>query len=133
MECEGRRTVLKLLLDTHSILWWVRDDRRLGREARRAIASADVVWVSAASGWEMATKIAKGRLRVIEPLRVTIAADRFTELPLTLRHAEEMERLPMHHGDPHDRILVAQARVEGATIVSHDRDLEPYGVPMIWT
>ena len=55
-----------------SILWWVRDDRRLGREARRAIASADFVWVSAASGWEMATKIAKGRLRVVEPLRVTI-------------------------------------------------------------
>ena len=60
---------MKLLLDTHAILWWVRDDRRLGREARRAIANADVVWVSAASGWEMAIKIAKGRLRVVEPLR----------------------------------------------------------------
>ncbi len=55
-----------------SVLWWVRDDRRLGREARRAIATADVVWVSAASGWEMAIKIAKGRLRVVEPLRVTV-------------------------------------------------------------
>jgi PIN domain nuclease of toxin-antitoxin system len=124
---------LKLLLDTHVVVWWVQDDRRLGREARRAIAVADVVWVSAASGWELAIKIAKGRLRVIEPLRVTIAADHFTELPMTLRHAEELERLPMHHADPHDRILVAQARVEGATLVSHDRELEPYGVPMIWT
>jgi PIN domain nuclease of toxin-antitoxin system len=52
---------------------------------------------------------------------------------LTLRHTEELERLPMHHGDPHDRLLVAQARVEGATIVTHDRAFEPYGVPVIWT
>jgi PIN domain nuclease of toxin-antitoxin system len=124
---------LKLLLDTHVVLWWVDDDRRLGREARRAIASADFVWVSAASGWEVATKTAKRLLRVSEPLHLTVAADDFTELPFTLRHAEELQRLPFHHRDPFDRILVAQARVEGATIVSHDRELEPYGVPMIWT
>ena len=133
MECEGRRTVLKLLLDTHVVLWWVGDDRRLGREARRAIATADFVWVSAASGWEVATKVSKRHLRVAEPLQVTVAADSFTELPFTLRHAKELQRLPFHHRDPFDRILVAQARVEGATIVTHDRDLEPYGVPMIWT
>ena len=123
---------MKLLLDTHVVLWWVDDDRRLGREARRAIATADYVWVSAASGWEVATKIAKRQLRVSEPLRLTVSADSFTELPFTLKHAEELERLPFHHRDPFDRILVAQARVEGATIVTHDRDLEPYGVPMIW-
>ncbi len=81
----------------------------------------------------MAAKIAKGRLRLPEPFRLTIAADDFTELPFTLEHAEELERLPMHHRDPFDRILVAQARAEGATIVSHDRDLEPYGVSVIWT
>jgi PIN domain nuclease of toxin-antitoxin system len=124
---------LKLLLDSHALVWWVRDDRRLGREARRAIADADLVWVSTISGWELAIKVAKGRLRIPEPLRVTIVADRFTELPLTLRHTEELERLPMHHGDPHDRLLIAQARVEGATIVTHDRALEAYGVPIIWT
>jgi PIN domain nuclease of toxin-antitoxin system len=124
---------LKLLLDTHAILWWVRDDRRLGREARRAIAGADVVWVSSVSGWELALKVAKGRLRIVESLRVTIVADHLTELPLTLRHTEELERLPMHHGDPHDRLLVAQARVEGATIVTHDRAFEAYGIPVIWT
>ena len=124
---------MKLLLDTHVVLWWVKDDHRLGREARRAIATADFVWVSAASGWEVSTKIAKRLLRVREPLQVTVSADSFTELPFTLRHAEELQRLPFHHRDPFDRILVAQARVEGATIVSHDRDLEPYGVPMIWT
>jgi PIN domain nuclease of toxin-antitoxin system len=124
---------LKLLLDSHAIIWWVRDDRRLGREARRAIAGADVVWASTVSGWELAIKVAKRRLRLTESLRVTIIADRFTELPLTLRHTEELERLPMHHDDPHDRLLIAQARVEGATIVTHDRAFEAYGIPIIWT
>jgi PIN domain nuclease of toxin-antitoxin system len=124
---------MKLLLDTHVALWWQTDDRRLGREARRAIATADIVWVSAGAVWEAAIKAAKGRLRLREPLGVTVIADNFTELPVTLKHAEEFGRVPRHHGDPFDRLLIAQARVEGATIVSHDRALEPYGVPVIWT
>ncbi len=81
----------------------------------------------------MATKVSKRLLRLWEPLQVTVSADSFTELPFTLRHAEELQRLPFHHRDPIDRMLVAQARIEGATIVSRDRVLEPYGVPMIWT
>jgi PIN domain nuclease of toxin-antitoxin system len=124
---------MKLLLDTHTILWWQRDDRRLGRPARRAIAGADIVWVSAASGWEVAIKSALGRLRLTEPFAVLLAADDFTELPVTLAHAARMETLPHHHTDPFDRILVAQALTEQATIVSHDRALAPYGVPMLWT
>jgi PIN domain nuclease of toxin-antitoxin system len=124
---------MKLLLDTHVVLWWQRDDRRLKRQARQAIAEADLVWVSAASGWELAIKSALGRLRLAEPFHVTIAADDFTELPLTLRHAGELAVLPAHHADPFDRVLIAQAIVEGATIVSHDRAFQPYGVPMLWT
>lgn len=124
---------MKLLLDTHAVLWWQRGDRRLSKDAKRAIATADIVWVSAVAGYEVALKITQGKLRCDEPFRLTIAADQFTELPLTLRHTEELERLPRLHADPFDRILVAQARAEGATIVSHDRALEPYGVPMIWT
>jgi PIN domain nuclease of toxin-antitoxin system len=124
---------MKLLLDTHVALWWQSDDRRLGREARRAIATADIVWVSAGTVWEASIKSSKGRLRLREPLGVTVMADNFTELPVTLKHAEEFGRVPRHHGDPFDRLLIAQARVEGATIVSHDRALEPYGVPVIWT
>jgi PIN domain nuclease of toxin-antitoxin system len=124
---------MKLLLDTHVVLWWQRDDRRLKTAARRAISEADLVWVSAVSGWEVAIKAALGRLRLTEPFHVTIAADDFTELPLTLRHASEIQVLPPHHVDPFDRALVAQAIVERATIVSHDRALAPYGVPMIWT
>lgn len=125
--------MVKLILDTHVLLWWLTNDRRLNREARRAIAAAETVWISVASALEVSIKIAKGRLSIPEPIRITLATDDFKELPLTLRHAEELERLPRHHGDPFDRILVAQARAEGAAIVSHDRDLEPYRVPMIWT
>ena len=124
---------MKLLLDTHVILWWQRDDRRLKPVARRAIARADIVWVSAVSGWEVAIKAALGRLRLDEPFHVLIAADDFTQLPLTLAHTERLAKLAPHHGDPFDRMLLAQASAEGATIVSHDRAFEPYGVPVIWT
>jgi len=124
---------VKLLLDTHVVLWWQRDDRRLNKAARGAIADADLVWVSAVSGWEVSIKMALGRLRLDEPFRVLLAADNFTELPLTLAHAGALAALPDHHADPFGRALVAQARVEGATVNSHDRALAPYGVPMIWT
>ena len=126
-------TSVKLLLDTHAVLWWQRDDRRLSRAARRAIAEADLVWVSAVSGWEVIIKSMLGRLRLDEPFRVLLAADDFVELPLTLAHAEALAALPPHHADPFDRALIAQARVEGAAIVSHDRSFKPYDVPVIWT
>lgn len=124
---------MTILLDTHVVLWCQRNDRRLGREARRAIAEADVVWVSAVSGWEVAIKSALGRLRLDEPFRVLLAADDFTELPMTLAHTECLQQLPAHHADPFDRMLVAQALAERATLVTHDRAFEPYGAAMIWT
>jgi PIN domain nuclease of toxin-antitoxin system len=124
---------VNLLLDTHVVLWWQRDDRRLARAARRAIERADVVWVSAVSGWEVAIKTALGRLSLDEPFSVLIHADDFTELPVTLAHSARLAALPPHHPDPFDRMIVAQALVERATLVSHDRALEPYGVDTIWT
>jgi PIN domain nuclease of toxin-antitoxin system len=124
---------MKILLDTQVVLWWQRDDRRLNRAAREAIAAADLVWVSAVSGWEVAIKSALGRLRIDEPFRVLVAADDFTELRFSLAHAEALAGLPRHHSDPFDRALLAQATAERATLVSHDRALEPYGVPTIWT
>lgn len=124
---------LLLILDTHVILWWQRDDRRLKRAARQAIARADIVWVSAVSGWEVAIKSGLGRLRLDEPFSVLLRADDFTELPMTLAHTARLEQLAPHHSDPFDRMLVAQALTERATIVSHDRALMPYDVPMIWT
>ena len=124
---------MKLLLDAHVVLWWVRDDSQLKAGARKAIAKADVVWVSAATAMELAVKVSRRRLRLPEPIAVTIAADGFSELHVTVEHAERLATLPRHHGDPFDRILVAQAQIEGATIVTHDRAFEKYGMPVIWT
>lgn len=124
---------MKLLLDTHAVLWWQGDSRRLKPAARKAVETADIVWVSSATACEVAIKHSLGRLRVSEPVRVTVGADDFVELTLTIRHAEELQRLPLHHADPFDRMLIAQARVEGATIITHDRAFEAYGVPVIWT
>lgn len=124
---------MRLLLDTHVVLWWQTDDRRLGREARKAIATADIVWVSAVSGWEASIKAARGRLRLDEKFRILVAVDGFTELPVSLAHAERLLDLPPHHSDPFDRLLVAQALAEKATLVTHDRAIEPYGAPVIWT
>jgi PIN domain nuclease of toxin-antitoxin system len=115
------------------VLWWQRDDRRLGRAARRAIATADIVWVSAVSGWEIAIKLALGRLRIEEPLAVSIVADDLTELPITLAHTDQLRDVPVHHRDPFDRLLVAQALVERATIVTHDRQFENYSAEVLWT
>ena len=89
--------------------------------------------MSAVSGWEAAIKSALGRLRLAEPFKVLVAADDFTELPMTLAHTERLQTLPAHHTDPFDRILVAQALVERAVIVTHDRALEPYGADVLWT
>jgi len=124
---------VKLLLDTHVVLWWLQNDKRLKRDARKAIATADVVWISAATAMEIAVKASRRGLRLPEPLPVTVVADDLTELPLSIRHSEELAVLPRHHGDPFDRVLIAQARIEGATIVTHDRAFEAYGVPVIWT
>lgn len=124
---------MRLLLDTHVVLWWQTDDPRLGREARRAIATAEVVWVSAVSGWEVAIKSALGRIRLDEKFHLTVRADDFSELPVSLVHADRVAELPAHHADPFDRLLIAQAQMEGATLVTHDRAIEPYGIPVIWT
>jgi PIN domain nuclease of toxin-antitoxin system len=124
---------MKLLLDTHVILWWQRDDRRLGREAREAIATADLVWVSAVSGWEISIKCALGRLQLAEPFSALLAADDFTELPVRLAHTGALDALPPHHTDPFDRLLVAQAIAEKATLVTHDRAFEAYDASVIWT
>lgn len=124
---------MTLLIDTHAFLWWRENSRRLTAAARQALRDADVVWVSAASGWEVAVKQQLGKLRLDQPFAGMVTDSAFTELAVTLAHAEHLTALPRHHRDPFDRMLIAQARVEGATLVSHDRAFEPYGVPMIWT
>ena len=124
---------MKLLLDTHVVLWWQADDRRLKAGAKKAIATADLVWVSAVSGWEASIKIALGRLRLGEPFPLMVRTNDFTELPITLAHAERFAAIRAHHLDPFDRMLVAQALVEDATLVTHDKAFEPYGLNVLWT
>ena len=122
---------MKLLLDTHVVLWWRLDSARLRRPVRQRIATADVVWVSAASGWEAAIKQSLGKLTLADAFSWMVSDSDFDELPVTLRHADEVAALPPHHADPFDRMLVAQARVEGATIVTHDSQFERYDVPVV--
>lgn len=124
---------MKLLLDTHVFLWWRLDSRRLARAARETIATAEIVWVSAASGWEIAIKRQLGRLKLDEPFAFLVEDSDFSALHVTFAHAEQTGALPAHHSDPFDRMLVAQARVEGATVVTHDRQFQPYDVPILWT
>lgn len=124
---------MKLLLDTHVVLWWQVDDRRLKAKARAAIATADLVWVSAVSGWEASIKTALGRVRLDESFPLMVRTNEFTELPITLAHTERFAAVAAHHPDPFDRMLVAQAQIEDAILVTHDRAFEPYGIPVIWT
>ncbi len=92
-----------------------------------------MVFVSAASAWEAGIKQALGRLTLPAPFAVGVDASGFQRLPIAFEHAAEAAALPPHHGDPFDRMLVAQARLEGLTLVSHDRLLAAYDVPILWT
>ena len=123
---------MRVLLDTHVVLWWRMNSPDLGGEARRTIANADDVFVSAASAWEVAIKIAIGRLRLKGPFAALVAQSRFAELPVTFAHAQRVLGLPLHHADPFDRLLVAQALAEDLVLITHDRQLEPYDVPVLW-
>jgi len=123
---------VKLLLDTHVFLWWRADSARLKRDLRRAIATADLVWISAASAWEVAIKQRLGKLRIGESFASMVEDSEFDGLPITLGHAERAGLLPDHHADPFDRMLIAQALVEGATLVTHDRQFGRYDVPILW-
>lgn len=123
---------MRLLLDTHALLWALADDPTLARDAQSAISDpGNWVAVSAVSGWEIETKRATGKLRAPENLVETVLATRFVQLPLTLEHGVAAGRLPRHHKDPFDRMLVAQAQLEGLTIVTRDPRFEPYSVAVL--
>lgn len=120
----------RLLLDTHALLWWLADVE-LHAEAVEQIATAPIVLVSAASIWEAGIKMAGGKLAITAPLLPAVAEAGFRELPITGLHAQEAAQLPAHHRDPFDRMLIGQARVEGATIVTRDRKFADYDVDLI--
>jgi PIN domain nuclease of toxin-antitoxin system len=115
------------LLDTHVFLWWCADDRRLGEAEREAIRDAtNEVWLSTASVWEMAIKQSLGRLQLPEPPSAVVARLGIGRLPISFEHAEATVRLPPIHGDPFDRLLIAQAKLEGVTLVTTDPFVRSY-------
>jgi len=128
---------VKLLLDTHAFLWWIRDDESLGRSARKAIGNErNHCYLSVASCWEMAIKRSLGKLEIPEPVDAFVseqlAANRFGLLPIDLRHVSQVSRLAFHHRDPFDRLLVAQALQEDLVIASADKVFRKYGVESVW-
>ncbi len=124
---------MRLLLDTHALIWAASDPDRLSGRAAAAIIDADNdVYVSAVSGWEVAIKRARGRLQFPDVTPQMLAELRLIELPVTLRHASEIAALPDHHRDPFDRMLIAQSRAESLTVVSRDRAFADYDVALHW-
>lgn len=122
---------MKFLLDTHALLWWWKD--QLSEQAKDALSDpSNPVYVSAATIWEMSIKAAAGKLRIDVDLLETCAEDDFTELEITFADATLAGSLPRHHGDPFDRMLVAQAMNSSMVLVTRDRALVDYGVPILW-
>lgn len=123
---------MTLLLDTHALLWWLADDRRLSKAARQAIADpTTIVYVSAATAWEIAIKRALGKLSAPNDLEEQMRAGGLTELAISVGDALLAGTLPLHHADPFDRMLVAQAQRGGLTIVTRDEAIPRYGVSIL--
>jgi PIN domain nuclease of toxin-antitoxin system len=120
---------VRLLLDSHIVLWWDRELNKLSDDQREAISdSSNQIFVSAATVWELAIKRSSGRVILGESIRLLARRLGFVELPITMEHGELAASLPLHHKDPFDRMLVAQAIVEGLTLVTADDALRVYGV-----
>ncbi len=125
---------MRLLLDSRAYLWWLMDHRSLPPAARQAIAEPhSVVFVSAATIWELAIKRRLGRLRVDDAdLEAEIAENDFLELPMEARHAQRAADLPPHHPDPFDRMLIAQSQTEGLVCITGDAEFGEYRVTTLW-
>ena len=123
------RSNLRLLLDSHVVLWALADDPRLGAQARAAMRDpANEVAVSAASIWELEIKVASRRLRVDAELLPEVVQVGYSLLDVTAAHGVAAARLPLHHSDPFDRMLIAQAQLENLTLVTRDPLFAPYAV-----
>lgn len=123
---------MNLLLDTHCLIWALTDAPQLRRQARRAIASADSVWFSEASIWELGLKWRKGKIG-LQPRRIVEQAlrDRFRQMAITLEAILLSNELRQRHGDPFDRLLYAQARTSGCRLLSIDRALAGFGAQVL--
>ena len=128
---------MRVLLDTHALLWWLADDPGLSTTARQVVADPDnMIFVSAASAWEIATKFAKGKLPTAEAIipnfSQIIAEEGFVHLPITIDHMIRSAFLPGEHCDPFDRILAAQGLIDELVLLSIDEKMPELGVSVLW-
>jgi PIN domain nuclease of toxin-antitoxin system len=128
---------MKLLLDTHTFIWWHSDPAKISPQALRLCRdTANTILLSVATVWEMQIKLLTGKLRLSISLDELVEIQRQVNdlkvLPIFLSHVSALENLPNHHKDPFDRMLIAQARVEGASLVSQDPVFQKYQVRLIW-
>ena len=128
---------MRLLLDTHVLLWWIDGDPRISDRSHVLISDADnAVSVSVASVWEIAIKAGLGQLKVPPDLRGylrrQLARNEFELLPVLFEHAVAVRDLPLHHRDPFDRLLIAQTRVERLNLISRDPRMRAYEIEVLW-
>ena len=129
--------MMRVLLDTHALLWWLDGDRRLSARAKRTVADVgNTILISAASAWEIATKVRIGKLpgaiEVAADIAGCLARQGFESLDISVLHAQRAGRLPGTHRGPFDRMLAAQAQIEDLPVVTNDRVFDDYGVTRIW-
>ena len=127
---------MRFLLDTHTLIWWMTRDKQLSRAAYALIEEDNLSFVSAASAWEIATKVRLGRLPaaagLVQDFVADLAAQRIQILEISAEHGIRAGLLPGPHKDPFDRMLIAQALAEDVPIISNDRALDGYGVSRLW-
>jgi PIN domain nuclease of toxin-antitoxin system len=128
---------LDLLLDTHAFLWWLTGDAAFSTPARTVIEdTANTVFVSAASAWEIATKFRIGKLAgaayIVVDLTGVLATQGFVRLPISFAHGQAAGALPGPHRDPFDRMLMAQAMLDDMVLVSNEQRFDSYGVRRLW-
>ena len=123
---------MHLLLDTHILLWWLADAPELTESHRSAIQDKrNSCFVSAVTIWEISIKSSLGKLEIDDTYLDIIQSQGFEELPISWRHAQAVRSLPAHHKDPFDRLLIAQAQVEGMTLLCQDAIIARYDVPVL--
>lgn len=122
---------MRYLLDTHALLWWVSEPALLSKEALAVLEDGNTtVYVSAVSAWEIVVKRALGKLDVTDKI-FDVIEEQFVELPVFIAHTKTLAKLPSHHKDPFDRLLIAQAKTEGMTLISRDTEFVRYKVPLL--
>lgn len=128
---------MRVLLDTQAFLWWINDSPELSTRARRVLRDPDnALFLSLASVWEMAIKASRGKLAVPGPIEAFVPqqlqVNGVSQLDISFRHVARVERLPFHHSDPFDRLIIAQALTEGIPVITSDRIFARYGIKRLW-